>query len=63
VIRARQMGKDQEELDISPEQKRVAAVAIALLLLIGCSVLIACTSSGQAGSEEGPGMLYFYAEW
>ena len=41
---------------------RVAAL-IALLLVVGSWVLAGCGSSEPIGVRDGPGMLYFYAEW
>lgn len=63
MIRAPQMGKDQEELDMSPRRKRTIAAASTLLVLIGSWVLAGCGSSGPADVVKGPGLLYFYAEW
>lgn len=57
------MGKDREELDMSPERKRTIAAASALLLLIGSWVLVGCGSSEPADIVKGPGLLYFYATW
>lgn len=63
MIRAPQIGKDQEELDMSRRWKRTIAAASALLLLIGSWVLGGCGSSEPADDVKGPGLLYFYAEW
>jgi hypothetical protein len=48
---------------MSAKQKRTAAAASALLLLIGSWVLAGCGSSEPADTMKGPGLLYFYAEW
>lgn len=36
---------------------------VALLLIVGSGILAACGGLGAIRPPEGPGMLYFYAEW
>jgi hypothetical protein len=41
---------------------RVAAL-VALLLFVGSWMLAGCDGAESTGLEDGPGMLYFYADW
>jgi hypothetical protein len=46
------------------KKKGMGLVPWIALALILCTGLVAgCGGAGSAGIEEGPGMLYFYAEW
>jgi hypothetical protein len=38
-------------------------VWLAILLVVASAVIAGCGDSAPADLEEGPGMLYFYAEW
>jgi hypothetical protein len=43
---------------------RVKVVTLlALPLIVGSWFLVGCGSSSTVGIEDGPGVLYFYAEW
>jgi hypothetical protein len=53
----------EEARNMSANLNRRGAALIALLLVVGSLVLAGCGSTEPVGVPEGPGMLYFYAEW
>lgn len=53
---------DHKGVSMSAPQKRTAAAASVLLLLMGSWVLARCGNSGPTDIVNGLGLLYFYAD-
>jgi hypothetical protein len=53
----------KEASSMSSNVKRILAAWMSMILIAASLVLVACGSSEPADVVEGPGMLYFYAEW
>lgn len=53
----------KEASSMSSNGKRSLVAWMSMILIAASSVLVACGPSEPADVVEGPGMLYFYAEW